>query len=120
MPASLFIKSLLFSGKTHLSEGLFFFFLPSPNLAFGRRQSEYLGNKEIEMGHQDAVSPQSPVDHHDILTIGEKLVLHVLTGFFFCMAGYYDYCHWSSTTILGCAEEERGLTGQEGLLDPIS
>lgn len=97
MPASLFIKNSLFSGKAHLPKAHFILFLPSPNLAHGRRQSEYLGNKEIEMGHQDAVSPRSPVGHYHILTIGDKLVQHPLTVFF-CMSD-------TTTTAIGTVLE---------------
>jgi hypothetical protein len=62
------LKTCFLVGKLVFQRLVFFSFLPSPKLAPNRRQSEYLGNKEIEMGHQHAVS-RFLVGHYDILTI---------------------------------------------------
>jgi hypothetical protein len=81
------------------------FFLPSPNSETWTEASRVLGKQRNRDEHRGAVS-RSPADHYHILTIYDKLVVHVAIFFFGWSVGCYgllllQYCAY--------AEEERGL-----------
>jgi hypothetical protein len=46
-----------------------------------RKRPESLGESKNRDGHHNTVSPRSPIDHRHILTVSEKLVVHMLASF---------------------------------------
>lgn len=98
--SSLFIKNLLFSGKARLWKYLFSFLSPVTKFGswtrdFGKQRNRDVASKVRSLGLLLITTVP-----HTVLTISEKLIVHVLACFF-GLVECYDHCCCVTTMILG-------------------